>query len=397
MAQNEESGGIGDRTILALVSPVIVAAGFFIFPFVPAISVYLDRRSRTYTAAASVLIGCAALPALLGAHYLSIGVFIAVSTAAAYILTHIKVPFTTGLVGSAAGGVLGAVIMLGILGAGFDRPLNEAAAGMLCNQLSAGNPEMLSYLAGYFKSADQGNYPSLMSSLLNPASVSQLVSGLSIPAQIDIVRPILEQICEAYIPALALVGGMFTGALGYYLPVLALDRRRLRLAAAQPEGGEGGGPAPVPPFAAFKIPKYIVVSLLLLEIVSSLLLTGDSSGMVALSAASSMLFSTLMTVQALAMLSFFLNRRKVAAALQFLLLALAVLLLSWLLPYIGIFDALFDMRAVALRMEAIRAKGKQVFTQEGLDELRKMEQQRKSGKNGKDGENGKNGGEGGDK
>jgi len=392
MSQNDEQAGTGARTSWALFSPLLVAAGFLIFPFIPAISVYLDGRSRTYAAAASVLTGCIVLPVVIGIYTLSVSAFIAVSTAAAYIFVRTKVPFTTGLVGTAAGGVLGAVMMLGLLGARIDQPLNEAAAAILCNQLSgaasAGNPEMLRYLAGYIKSVSQGNSLSLLSLLFNPSSVSQLVSGLSIPAQIDIVRPILEQLCAAYIPALALVGGMFTGGLGYYLPVLALDRHRQKL-AVQPDEGK----VPVPPFAAFKVPKYIVVSLLLLQIVSSFLVTGDNQGLAALSAASAMLFGSLMTVQALALFSFFLTRRKVTAPLQFLLLALVTLLFSWLLYYVGIFDALFDMRAISLRMEAVRAKGKQVFTQEGLDELRKMEQKKKDGTNDKDGKDGRKDGD----
>jgi hypothetical protein len=399
MAQKEENGGNFARFALAVLSPVIVAAGFFVFPFLPAICAWLDGRSRTYTAAACAAIGCAALPVLLGPHGYALAAFIAITTAAVCVLARVKVPFSTGLVSSAAGGVLGAVVALGLLGAGFDRPLNELGASYLCNGLSyaahAGYPDLLSYLAGTVKAADQGDYVGLFSifNLFNMPDLLALVSGLSTDEQIAVVRPLLEDLCAAYIPAFSLVGGMFVGAVGYYLPVLALDRRRRRLSPAQPaaEEGEAETQAPVPPFAAFKVPRYIVITLLLLQIASSFMLGDAGAGLAALSVASSLLFGALMTVQALSLLSFFLNRKRVHAAAQFPLLALAVLLFFWILPYVGIVDALFDIRAVTLRMDAIRAKGKQVFTQEGLDELRRMEQRRRSGRNGDKGDGGEDG------
>jgi hypothetical protein len=396
MAQNGENGSPHTSTgiVWAFFSPVLVAAGFLVFPFIPAICAYLDRRSGTYAAAASVLVGSVALPVLLGVHLVGVSAFIIIISAAVYVFMRIKISFAAGLVYAAAGGVLGAVVLLGLLGMGYDKPLSDIAGLFLSNQLSnaaaAGNPFPLNFMAGIVKGAEQGQYTGLLSAF-NTATFTNLVSGLSVTEQVGIIRPLLEQLSAAYIPALALVGGMFTGALGYYLPVLALDRRRQRPAAQTAEGKA----AAVPPFAAFKVPKYIFISLLLLQIVASFLVTGDSPGLDALNAASLMLFGSLMTVQALALLSFLMNRRKITSPVQFLLLALAALLFSWLLYYVGIFDALFDLRAIFLRIEAVRAKGKQVFTQEGLDELRKMEKKGKDGKDGKDGGSGKDAGEGG--
>jgi hypothetical protein len=393
MAQNEESGGLrtGNGIVWAFLSPVLVAAGFFIFPFVPAICVYLDGRSRTYAAAASVVAGCVALPALFGAQIIPVCAFILIATTAAYVLTRTKIPFSSGMVYSAACGVLGSAVLLGLLGAGYDRPLNEVAASFLCNGLSgaavSGYPEYLKTLAGFIKAMDMGQYPSVLW-YLNPDNYLQLVSGLPVSAQLDIVRPVLERLCAAYIPALALVGGMFSGALGYYLPVLALDRRR-RKKAAQPDGEQE---PPVPPFTAFRIPKYVFISLVLLQLVSDLIATADNPGLIALDAASKLLFNALMIIQALALLSFLMNRGRVRAVLQFIIFVPVVLLLSSLLVWVGIFDAIFDIRSVVQRMETLRAKGKQVFTQEGLEELRKMEQRRKDGKDSKDGKDGREGG-----
>jgi hypothetical protein len=318
----------------------------------------------------------------------------------------VKVPFSTGLVGSAGGGVLGAVALLGIVSASLNHPINVVAASLMCNWLNrygaGGNPSILSVVAGFITSAQQNQSASLFS-VFSLKSLTDLVAGKSAAEMTAIIRPVLEDTSAAYIPSLALVGGMLTGALGYYLPMHALDRRSHKGTPPQPQtaapnGGEtaetaeaAAADAPVPPFAAFKVPRYIVITLLLLQLVAMFLTTGDNPGVNALNTASYMLFNILMDIQALSMFAFFLNRRRMPSAMQFVLLALSLLFLWCILPYIGIFDALFDIRTVSTRMDMVRSKGKQVFTQEGLDELRKMEQRKKNDKD----KNGKNGGEGG--
>jgi hypothetical protein len=127
---------------------------------------------------------------------------------------------------------------------------------------------------------------------------------------------------------------------------------------------------------------------LLLQITASI--GAAQSGFATIYFATMQLFNTLMTIQALALLSYLLNRKKVKGFLQFILLAASLILFWWLLYWVGFFDALFDIRAVIGRVEALKAKGKQVFTQAGLNELRKMDREGKNGKDdkGKDGKGG---------
>ena len=340
----------------------------------------MDGRSRSYTGAATVAIGTAAASLLLGPAIAGLFTFVLIATATAYVLARVKLPFATGLVGSAAGGVLGAVALLGILGASVGKPLSQAGAEFLYGlwnvPLSATQYDSLDILAAMVKSAQAGNQITLLSMLFNPVPLE--IVALPDQEKAALLLPLLETMIAQVLPGVALAAGLLTGGLGYYLPQMALQAHRRR-------GGQTAGqPVQVPPFASFKFPKYVVFSVFALQVFASFDL--ESTGFATLWAAASLLFTLLMTIQALAFLSFLLNRKKVRPWLQLVILAPALALFSWLMPYVGFFDALFDMRVVMVRVDNLKAKGKQVFTQDGLDELRKMDRSRGDDKNGKDGE-----------
>lgn len=397
MTPDKEKGDTGARWFWAVLTPVILAAaalsviGIF---FLPALCVYLDGRSRTYAGAVTMAAGLVLFSYLYGPVVMAVSVCIAIATAAAYTLSRVKLPFSTGLLGSAGGGVLGVVALLGVLGASLDKPLNEVVAAyfirMLTDSAAAGPfqlfgvpfPSFLDYFAAMFSPASQSASTGLMA-LLGITTIPNQILSMSVADKVAIVQPVFEQLFGASIPSLGLAAGMLLGGLGYYLPVRSFDRRQNRDVAA------GVQAISVPPFSAFKVPKYVVISLLLLQIVSSLGASPDNAGWLAVNSASGTVLGLLMTIQALSLISFFLNRKNVAPVFQYLMLVPAALLFSWLLYWVGIFDALFDMRSIVIRVEEVRKKGKQVFTPDGLDELRKIQNAKKNGKNGKNGEDGK--------
>jgi hypothetical protein len=376
MTSNEENK-TGARLVWALSTPFILAIGLICLPLVPALCVFLDMRSRTYTGAVTLLAGSVALGWLLGPSAAAVFVFVCIATAGAYVLLRVRVPFHYGVLGAAGGGVLGAVALLGILGASLGKPINEAIAGAICNFMSGNTmADYLNVMVVSFSQNLQADNPIFKMMF---GTFSQQVLDMSLADKIAIIKPVLEQYFSACIPAWALAGGMLTGGLGYYLPALAQDR------LAKKPLDEKAGIVAVPPFHSTRFPKYIVISILLLQLVSYF--GAGSSAMMALYVASNAVMTVLMTIQAIALFSFLLTRKHMPGILQFLILAPAALLFSWLLEFVGLFDVLFDLRSVALRVDAIKAKGKQVFTQGGLDELRKMgNSEKKNDKNGKDGE-----------
>lgn len=366
-------------TPFAPLAPMFIGIGLF---FLPALSVYLDGRSRTYTGIVTLGLGMALSVGLLGAPAVAVSACVVIVAVALHVLAGMKVPFSTGLVGSAAGGVLGFVALLGILGGSAGSPLNETAAASvsaeMASQAAAGLSLPLDMLTVLFKAPQQAGLSGLLS---GAGAVPAEILSMSVAQKIDIVRPALETMFAIAIPSFALAGGMVMGALGYWLPMLALSRR------ARKQGAEPA--VAVPPLATFKVPKYMVITLLLLQIVSSFGSVPENLGWLTVSTAVQLVMGILMDVQAMALVSFFLNRKKVAPVFQ-VLIFIPMVIFSGLTFWVGIFDALFDMRAVLPRVEEVRAKGKQVFTPEGLEELRKIQQVKKDkDNNGKNGEDGK--------
>lgn len=382
MISNNENN-TNARLLWALLTPFILACGLIFFPLIPALCVFLDRRSRTYTGAVVLLLGSIALGWWLGPSVAAVLAFLCIATTAAYALIRTKTPFQYGILGSAGGGVLGAVALLGIVGVSIGKPVNEAVAAFACNLLvnistqftGTGVSDPLSIFTAMFNSVNQNGATSSLFFM----QVPQEILSMSTADKLNIVRPVLEQFFAAYIPAWALAGGMLTGGAAYYLPVLA----EARLSKKPPEGTAQA--MEVPPFFTFKIPKYIVISIMLVLLITYFAM--DNSVMTTLYVAANAVIIMLMTLQSLALFAFLMTRKGVPTILQVLILVPAALLFSWLLEFVGLFDVLFDMRAIALRVGAVKAKGKQVFTQSGLEELRKMgDKAKKDGKDGKDGE-----------
>lgn len=379
MALKNNENGSAARMLWAFFTPVILAFGILCIPLIPALCLYLDGKSRTYTGAATVLVATAALSFMFGPSVAAVCSYVAITTATAYVLARTRVPFATGLLGSAGGGILGTVALLGILGASMAKPISEAAAAWFCNNLAesanTGYSFPLDFLAWQLKGADTG-------SLILAVTVPAEIAKLSVSDKVDIIKPFLEISFAQSIPSLALVLGMLTGGVAYYLPMRALARR-------QAKTGEAASTSiSVPSFSAFRIPRYVVISILLLQIVT--FFGSEDIGIATVGAAATFLFNTLMTIQALAMLSYIFNRRKITGVLQYFILFVVFILLWWVLPWAGVFDAFFDLRTIMQRVEELKAKGKQVFTPDGLNELRKMDEDtNKEKKNDKDGEDGK--------
>ncbi len=360
--------------VLALAA--VSLAGFF---FIPAICLYLDGRSRTYTGAATVLIATAAAAIFFGPTIAGLFAFVAIATAGVYVLARIKQPFTIGLAGSAAGGVLGAMAFIGILGASLGKPIGEAGAHYFFNAMNTPiglSPlDYLDAFAAWVKGVQNAEQTSIFSAFINPTPIE--IVALPDEEKAKLLLPLMESAIAQTLPGMALVAGLLTGGLGYYLPVFGLQ-------AARHRGKTTAGDAvEVPPFSSFKFPKYVVITIFLFQFIASM--GAETSGLATLYMAAMMLFNLTMTVQGLAFLSFLLERKKLGPWLRLVILAPAQLLFFWIMPYVGFFDALFDMRSVITRVDALKAKGKQVFTQDGLEELRRMEQDRKD-KKGNDGE-----------
>lgn len=386
MTPQNETGSRRASVLWAVITPLLLAAAALSVvgtAFVPAIALLLDGRSRTWTGGVTVIAACAVAAPMLWPYGAAVCAFVGITTLAAMLLVRFKASFGTGLVIAAAGGVLGAVAALAVLGLGVGRPLNEAAgegvAGVLKWMADNGNPLLLNSFTMSVKMIGQNGYT--LEQLL--VSLPREVMAMATADKIALVLPVFNELFAAYIPALALNAGMLAGGSAYWLPSRAFSR-----------GGGAAGPygaalPAAPPFFAFSVPRYAVFALVLLVFATPFFRGDGTGGGNALYVASNMVFNVLMVLQAVALLSHFLTKRKVRAGFQWLLLAPAVLLFSWLLFWLGFADTLLNIRVVAERMEALRARGKPVFSQSGLDELRKMDEEKRKNQGKGDGEDGK--------
>jgi hypothetical protein len=225
MASIQSNDQRGSRIAWAVLTPFVLAlaavslAGFF---FIPALCLYLDGRSRTYTGAATVVVATAAAAVFFGPAIAGLFAFVAIATAGAYVLARVKQPFTIGLAGSAAGGVLGAMAFIGIVGASLGKPIGEVWASEVYRMLnvSAYGINFWDSWASTLKQLQEGQ--------ANVSFLSLLQSGqMQIPSFTEqeraaIIKPFLETVITQSLPGMALVAGLLTGG----PPPMRARRRR---------------------------------------------------------------------------------------------------------------------------------------------------------------------------
>ena len=386
MTENNVNNGKA-RLAWAIVSPFLLALAAFTFVgifFLPVLCVYLDGRSRTYTAAACLALGAATAGYFLGTVGLAAAICVVVTTVAVYAVSMMqhRLAFSANLLISAVGGAVGMLVFAALAG----KMLAEGYANIIIQgilNLGTSSPKsfgtvLMNLFALFAKDATILTDPTAMTQSLS--HLPSWLAAMSLDAKIDLVRGMLLEMAAYTLPALALTAGALMGGLGFALSNRALARR-----AAVESGTQGSYPL----FAAFYIPAYAVISIWLLQIVSSLLMTEELDSFVIVYYACNMLLNMLMTLQALALFSFLLNRKRVTGAPQGLILAGSLLFFFWMLPIVGIIDSIFSLRAFIARVDILKARGKQVFTPEGMEELRRMDEEiRRKQQKDKDGRGG---------
>ncbi len=375
---------IGSAVLLALAAMVVaqlqgdgmrLALRWLLLPagaaLLPAVVGYLDGRSRTPTALVLLAAGCVAATLLLGLDAGALCLFLLVPAATAWVVRLRRVSFYPALLEAALGGVVGALGTIAALGTLHPQGVQVLAADLYCNVAKS------IYVPGLFGPLDifvmQAKALALPSTqqitiqVLNDLANQSL--NLDVADKVAIVQPLLAQAFGQVLPALALTLGVLFGGLAYYAPMFLLSTRR---AAAR---GLNEGLTPVPPFATFRIPVYAAVSMWLVELFA---LVGTAAGwgeFNPINSAASLLLQLLMTLQAMALFSYLLNRKRVRPGVQAIILLPAALLFGWLMVAVGVVETIFNLRGMMGKVDRIRAMGLQVTTPEGMEALRKLEEQ----------------------
>ena len=373
MTTEQNNNGLGSRVLWAALSPLILFAAALSVAgiiLIPALCVYLDNRSKTYTAAISLVILAFGFSFLQGAVAAGFSSFIVIATAAAYLCVKLKAPFKSSLVISAAGGVLGFLSALAVINFSLPTPINIAAADSFLNWAKQW-PEgilmsPLDFVVLYMQMTKDS--ADLFKSYFDMAAKLPSMANAD---KIALVRADIESAITLFIPPFALVVGSVTGALGYYLGRLAVSFHEKK---SKPDA------AALPPFATFRIPKYVVISLLLLQLLSMFGLAAEWEFAATLNVAAYWVLNMLMVAQALALASFYLNRKRVSVPLQALILIPTVLIFSGIMVWVGLIDVLFNMRAFSAKVDFIKNGGKQVFTRDSLGRINTKDKKDKTDK-----------------
>ncbi len=373
---------IGSAVLLALAATAVallqgdgmrLALRWLLLPagvaLLPAIVGYLDGRSRTPTALALLAVGCVAATFLLGLDAGAICLFLLVTTATATVVRLRQVAFWPAVLVSALGGVVGALGTIAALGTLHPLGVQELAADLYCNiAKSIYAPGLMGPLDIFVVQAKALALPATQQLTVQTLyDLADQSLKLGVAEKVAIAQPLLAQVFGQALPAMALTLGVFFGGLAYYAPLFLLSTRR---ATAR---GRNVGLTPVPPFATFRIPVYAAVAMWLVELFAML---GNYAGwgdFTAINNAASLLLQLMMTLQAMALFSYLMNRKRVRPGVQAVILLPAALLLGWLMVAAGVVETIFNLRGMMGKVDRIRAMGLQVTTPEGMEALRKLE------------------------
>ena len=339
----------GPGSILwAVLTPLILlAAALSVVGIVaiPALCVALDRRTNSIVAGASVAAVSLLLPLLYGPLYAGLSAFLLIATTTMLLSMRRGLPLGTGAAISAGGGVLGMLAALALTSYLMTRAMDVALAD-----------NILRFLA-YFSDSNAASpvdvvilWFQVLQGKVAPMSAGfwELMRSLqAMPAAVKVesIRADMEVLVAQMLPALALMLGLASGGLGHYVACLGIcwqDRKA------------GRTPMALPPFQRLRFPNYLVFSLVILQLVSMVGVTQQWGYFEPVNVAATWLLDVMMVAQAVTLCSFYLTRWHVSPGLQALILVLCTLPLSSVLFILGLADVVFDFRAVAGRIDALR-------------------------------------------
>lgn len=331
----------------AVLTPVILlAAAFSVVGIVaiPALCVALDRRTNSVVAGASVAAVSLLLPLVYGPLFAGLSAFILIASTTMMLCSRRNLPFGTGLAISAGGGVLGMVAALALtnylMTSAMDVALADSILKFLANHSNGVQASLLDSFVLSFQMM-QGNVDLLDSSLWD---MMRAVQSMAVTAKVEAIRADMEMLMAQALPALALIAGLVSGGLGYYLGCLNIRRQDRRA---------GRTPMALPPFRRLRFPNYLVFSLVILQLISMFGVGEQWSYFEPVNVAATWLLDLMMVAQAVTLCSFYLTRWRVSPGLQVLILVLGTLPLSSLLFILGLADVVFDFRAIAGRIDTL--------------------------------------------
>lgn len=352
-----------------LFTVLFVAAGFIL----PAVAIYFYASYKNYWA----LILSAALLLLTA---LLVGEYIVV-----------LLPFILPIILAGAAGIymhksseeywqsIGYVILAEFVG---------IVAGVLIVFLYYGRQDLAGLLAQGFRNVYETAAPNneiaamsinLMAQVLtlttqgNAADLAE-IDAMSIADKLDMIVPMIKTGLARALPSFMMGYGILSGVWAWFMSSLMIDRRardKKPLKAIDEH-------KPHPPFAEWKLPRWLTNVLMLLLLVSIIISFAAQGPMLNAAYALQTVATVILAIQGLAVVHWWLKKKKVKNSVNVLVCVLAVMLsmvINFLLPLLGIADIMFSIRVSDEQRAAIKKKMEEIKKQ--VDEqMREMEERK---------------------
>ena len=356
-------------SLMNLFAMLLIAAGFVL----PAVVIYFYASYKNYWA----LILCAALlllPALLlGGYIIVLLPFIlpVILAGAAGIYMHksseeywqsIGYVILAEFVGIVAGVLIvylyyGRQDLAGLLAQGFRNVYETAAPN---NEIAAMSINLMAQILAF---TTQGSAVDLTE-----------IDAMSISDKLDIIVPMVKTGLARALPSFMMGYGILSGVWAWFMSSLMIDRRArdkkpLKAIAEH---------KPHPPFAEWKLPRWLTNVLMLVLLVSIIISFAAQGPFLNAAYALQTVATVILAIQGLAVVNWWLKKKKVKSAVNVLICILAVMLsmvINFLLPLLGVADIMFSIRVSDVQRAAIKKKMEEIKKQ--VDEqMREMEERR---------------------
>lgn len=204
----------------------------------------------------------------------------------------------------------------------------------------------------------------LMTQLLSISSdgtITQLaqIEGMSIAEKIDIIAPQIKASMAALLPSVIMGYGIISGVTAWFASSLLMARRirmKKKLAGVKKF-------SPPPAFSSWKAPRWMTNILMVLLLTSILISFGAAGTMLNVASALQSAAIIVLSIQGLAVVNWWLKKKRVSAVLNIIMCTLSVIFLSLLLPWIGLVDIVFSIRLQGKRKDLIKLRMEEIKKQ----------------------------------
>ncbi len=199
------------------------------------------------------------------------------------------------------------------------------------------------------------------------------VTALDVTEKLNYIVPLLRQGVVQSLPAVVLDYGIIGGVWAWFLSSVMINKR----AANKRELKGVKEYVPSPPFSEWKLPRWITNVLMVILLAAVILSFSSEATLLNVASVLQSVAIVIIGIQGLSVLNWWLKKKKLPTGLNVLICVMAVVLLNFILPWLGVFDIVFSIRLSKEKKEEIRAQMEKIKKQ--VDEqIEMMEKEKKN-------------------